>query len=630
MLNFTIEMEPTAKRFKLECVSCSNCGEEFECDLLFKCKTCDLAESCENCVALCHKEHDIIDFSGLDPVVCPKHKRVGNDFCGECKQVFCCLCWRDHKNHEKYMTVTDLKICTKRKFKKLVAELEIKENSVIQKGNELRKSLNEQKQGREIIRQSCKSMIFSVKNVLEKEVSLFDDYVGNVKKQNLILSEIQKLKEQVSNVSKLPVGELVSIIPCLQQEVSKLSKKQQFETNSNLERYSNAVEHLISQLKHEFYQKFGQPEESRTDDTESQSSGFESFESNESGFVNLQADRSPEADETHHEVARNDMSNDEQDVDETNSNLVATVKEVPRSSSLYFVGCFINNFYKVELTCEGLVKFSDCLIDEESKEFTEKFLGEFLLSDASHKIEHVYAIDHIRFRILVLTEAKEVFIFDSHTHKTDIITYPAYDHFLWPYCLNLVTIHWAYWNPGEKMICFPHRNDLRVPCLAKPTIHMVISAYLCCFFDLESKNLIRVRIDPKIKAPVEVIPHEEHGMDRVDMVSYPFWRDKMALWDMERKCISVLEKCKMSPNVPWSVLKIIFWNTGYETLTTKIRPDLTLMFIPAVEIVHSTEVAGKSRDVTDSASAGTETCQKFVFVATDLVEEKKSTIIKSE
>ena len=70
-------------------------------------------------------------------------------------------------------------------------------------------------------------------------------------------------------------------------------------------------------------------------------------------------------------------SNDERDVDKIKSNLVATVKKVPRSSSLYFVGCFINNFYEVELTCEGLAKFSDCLIDEETIEFTETFLGRF-------------------------------------------------------------------------------------------------------------------------------------------------------------------------------------------------------------------------------------------------------------
>ena len=36
------------------------------------------------------------------------------------------------------------------------------------------------------------------------------------------------------------------------------------------------------------------------------------------------------------------------------------------------------------------------------------------------KKEHVYAIDHIRLRILVLTEAKEAIIFDSHIHRDHI------------------------------------------------------------------------------------------------------------------------------------------------------------------------------------------------------------------
>ena len=36
------------------------------------------------------------------------------------------------------------------------------------------------------------------------------------------------------------------------------------------------------------------------------------------------------------------------------------------------------------------------------------------------KNEHVYAIDLIRFRILVLTEAKEALIFDSHIHRDHI------------------------------------------------------------------------------------------------------------------------------------------------------------------------------------------------------------------
>ena len=112
-------------------------------------------------------------------------------------------------------------------------------------------------------------------------------------------------------------------------------------------------------------------------------------------------------------------SNDERDVDEIKSNLVATVKKVPRSSSLYFVGCFINNFYKVELTCEGLVKFSDCLIDEETIDFTEKFLGDFLLSDVSQKMSMFMQLI-FRFRILVLTEAKEALIFDSHIHRDHI------------------------------------------------------------------------------------------------------------------------------------------------------------------------------------------------------------------
>ena len=38
----------------------------------------------------------------------------------------------------------------------------------------------------------------------------------------------------------------------------------------------------------------------------------------------------------------------------------------------------------------------------------------------SQKKEHVYAIDHIRFRIFFLTEAKEASIFDSHIHRDHI------------------------------------------------------------------------------------------------------------------------------------------------------------------------------------------------------------------
>ena len=36
------------------------------------------------------------------------------------------------------------------------------------------------------------------------------------------------------------------------------------------------------------------------------------------------------------------------------------------------------------------------------------------------KKEHVYAIDHIRLRILVLTEVKEALFFDSHIHRDHI------------------------------------------------------------------------------------------------------------------------------------------------------------------------------------------------------------------
>ena len=51
-------------------------------------------------------------------------------------------------------------------------------------------------------------------------------------------------------------------------------------------------------------------------------------------------------------------------------------------------------------------------------------MGDFLLSDVSQKNEHVYAIGHIRFRFLVLTEAKEALIFDSHIHRDHILRGP--------------------------------------------------------------------------------------------------------------------------------------------------------------------------------------------------------------
>ncbi|XP_075244684.1 uncharacterized protein LOC142338698 [Convolutriloba macropyga] len=445
----------------------SNLGGNHKCDKcanetteLFHCETCDRSREdnqsekeflCDVCVGShLQRGHIITDMKGYEPLVCPEHKMLQQEYCRTCDFTFCSKCTQKHSKHE-FDTLEKRGSELRGQVFELLAELELGEKPLRLKKEEMS----------DIIESHKKEQLMLFQH-LEKEIEKLRQSCSEIVEENCktLSTGFRQLSESVEQTVDLQRqfrDLLASSNARLLKDFS--TRKKDYELNK-----SERCEKM---------EKRGQPLMGCATSTITQN--FKNFT----------------------QKLRSDLK------------LVSSIKEgskMPKRVEAMNSNCLESNeFYlqdwgshqclKVSAgngqLCVQLVacRSSRLVVSNDMKRVTE-FQGNIDICFAFSKRRRELFEESIL--LLLVGTSAYTFNLTKKELKMNKITPILYKYVLCPYCDARDSIHWCYWDEETKLIKFTHDEMFTIKCDALPKVKRNDKYSVCSLMLITADNNVIV------------------------------------------------------------------------------------------------------------------------------------------
>ena len=518
---------------------CDQCNTEMTD--LFHCETCNRSREdnpsekeflCDVCVGPhLQRGHIIMDMKGYEPLVCPEHKMLQQEYCRTCDIAFCWKCTSKHSEH-RFETLEKRGSELRGQVFEMLTELELGEKPLRLKKEEMTNVI-----------ESDKKEQFKLFEHLEKEIEKLRQSCLEITEENCkILStdfkQISESVEQTVDLQKQFLDLLASSNAHLLEDFA--TRKKDFELNKSV------IENLLG--------KRGQSLMSCA--TSLISKTFNCFtqklRSDLMSVISIEEDP------------------------KTPKRVEAMNPSRLKSNELYFEDQW-DEYFEVsagngQLCVQPLTVTSSGLVASPNMKTVTEFQGNIDSGFVFISPRFNHFIVESRLLFLIGTSVY-TFHFSDKGLKLNRITPIPYKIVLCPYWDAPDSIHWCYWDEETKLIKFSHDEKFAIKCDALPTVKRNDTYSICSLmFITAGNNVIFAQAHKKMFWIINF------GNSYPEINCTNFFNDFLVLiWCCEDESvfITTLKDDKFQPLVKYK------WDT--ESIFTSIEVDsYQLKLIPGV------------------------------------------------